>query len=62
VTADFTQYATIAATDDQHALRIAMSDQWNMCEHFVINKLITFGGLHNSIQRKHPPELLIAKD
>ena len=62
MTRDFAQHRAIAAADDQDMLGVAVSQQRHVGHHFVIDKLIAFGGLHDAIQRHHPAKGAVVKD
>ena len=62
MTRDFAQHRAVAAADDQDMLRVAVGQQRHVGHHFVINKLIAFGGLHDAIQRHHPAKGAVVED
>src|SRR6056300_1986161 len=39
-----------------------MRQNWNMGQHFMVNKLIALGCLNNAIKRQHPSKAVILKD
>ena len=47
----FAQHCPIATTDNEHMIRIAMGQKRHVGHHFVIDKFVTLGGLHDAVQR-----------
>ena len=60
--ADFAQHAAVAAADDQHFLRRAVRQQRHVGQHFVIDELVTLGGLHHAVERHYAPQHRVLED
>ena len=54
---EFVGRSTVAATDDQCAAWVSLSDGWHMDKVFVVEKLITFGGHEVAVQSEQATEL-----
>ena len=53
---NLTKHAPVAAADDQHPLRVAMGEQRNVREHFVVGEFVPFRRLHNAVQGEDAAE------
>ena len=58
----FTQHCAVAAADNQNMLRVTVRQERDVGHHFMINKLVALGGLHNAVQRHHAAKGSILED
>ncbi|KAH3662402.1 hypothetical protein OGAPHI_005654 [Ogataea philodendri] len=49
---DFSKDTTISSSNDQHLLRVWMGVQSKMGNHLLVGKLVSFGGLDDSVQNQ----------
>ena len=59
---NFAQHAAIAAADNEHAAWRFEAHQWHMRHHFMIDKIIRCGELHNAVKHQHAAPGLIIED
>src|SRR5690606_33541173 len=49
----FAQNTAITAADNEYAFGVGVRKQRYVHHHFVVNKFVTFGGLHHAIEQHH---------
>jgi hypothetical protein len=59
---DFTQHTAIATPHNQDAASVTVRQDGRVGEHFMVDKFITLGGLHNAIKGHHSTESGIVKN